>query len=83
MKTLETPLVIGDKVYADSHTFGILEYEVDRIEIQREGDRGIFSFTAIAYYDTYEQQDYIVFEKSDIGWSVFMSREEAEEYLEG
>ena len=76
---LRLPCKVGDKVYADSNCFGILEYEVDEIIIN--GDK--ITFLCSAYSTPIgdcpsecldEIEPYI----TDFGKTVFLTKEEAE-----
>lgn len=86
MKTIRLHFDIGDKVYADSHTFGILEYVIDRVVIEAD-DKGkkIITYDAACYEDTEccaELKDCISFTMDDVEWSVFTTLEQAIKMME-
>ena len=80
---LKLPCKVGSKVYADSHCFGILEYEVDEIIIDGENT----TFLCSAYSEPIgdcpsECLDEIEPCIDDFGKTVFLTREEAKQALE-
>lgn len=77
---LRLPCKVGDKVYADSNCFGVLEYEVDEIII----NGGKITFLCSAYSTPIgdcpsECLDEIEPDITDFGKLVFLTKEEAEQ----
>lgn len=74
-QSVKLPCKVGDIVYAYSTYFGILAYEINSIHICCGID-----FEAIASRND-DMLDSFDFDIEDIGKSVFLTREEAEQYL--
>lgn len=72
-KMLLLPCGIGDTVYANNNTFGILPYTVDCIVVEK--DSIVFQCSSYSYYECLDE---IEVTASDFGKDVFLTKEEAE-----
>lgn len=77
-KMLLLPCGIGDTVYANHNTFGILPYIVDCIVIEK--DCIVFQCYSYSYYECLDE---IEVTASDFGKNVFLTKEKAENNLIG
>ncbi|MCI9081469.1 MAG: hypothetical protein HFI70_03945 [Lachnospiraceae bacterium] len=80
-RLLKLPCAVGDTVYADSSVFGLLEYTVDNIIVNKT-----ITFLCSAYSEPIgdclsECLDEIEPDISDFGKTVFLTREQAEAAL--
>ena len=75
------PCWIGDAVYADSRVFGILEYEVDNIAINKTITYQCSSYSKPVGDCPSECLDEIEPDISDFGKTVFLTKEAAEKAL--
>ncbi|MCM1183563.1 MAG: hypothetical protein NC337_09330 [Roseburia sp.] len=80
-QTINVPCRVGDKVYADSGTLGILEYEVDRIVIDKNIVFQCSSYSQPVGDCPGECLDEIEPDISDFGETVFLTKKEAETAL--
>lgn len=83
-KYIELPCKVGDTVYSYCYEFGyILPYFVENINISfLANDRTFISFEANSHADeTDESLDDIDFDLEDIGKTVFLTKDEAEQKL--
>lgn len=72
-KMLLLPCGIGDTVYANNNTFGILPYIVDCIIVEK--DSIVFQCSSYSYYECLDEVEVTA---SDFGKNIFLTKEDAE-----
>jgi hypothetical protein len=77
------PCKVGDTVYHDSGGFGILDYVVEGYAWNETGIIFQAASDSFGVDDIWECLDEIEFYESDIGKTVFLTREEAKQALKG
>lgn len=80
-RLLKLPCAVGDTVYADSRVFGVLEYEVYNIVINKTITYQCSAYSKQIGDCSSECLDEIEPDISEFGKTVFLTREEAESAL--